>query len=136
MASNVIQIVDFGIKLISDTQEIYHAASGTTKNNVTSGEIANDLIVLYKDLVGKNSTFDRSSADDVALGRLVDRCVGEAENLTRLLAGLEVPAGATQWASFRKAIKSARKERKVEDIEARLRKIQKQVNSRLQLMMR
>ena len=136
IASCVIQIVDFGCKLVSETQEIYHSASGATKDNVTSGEIAKDINLLYKDLTGKDSEFQRLGPDEKALGKLVDSCAREAEALIRLLTELEVPQDAKQWKSFQIAIKTARKRGKVHDIESRLLKIQKQINSRLLAMMK
>ena len=135
IASSVIQVVDFGCKLVSQTQEIYHSASGATRDNVTSGEIAEDINVLYKDLIRKDQDFQRLGPDDIALGKLVDSCAREAEVLINLVAQLQVPPGATQWKSFRNAIKVARKRGKVNDIETRLLKIQKQIDSRLHVMM-
>lgn len=135
IASAIIQIIDFGCKLVSQTQEIYHSASGATKDNVTSSEIAKDINALSKDLKRKDQTFQRLSPDDIALGKLVDSCEHEAEELMRLLGDLEVPRDATKWKSFRVAFKTARKKGMVKDIETRLLKLQKQIDSRLQLMM-
>lgn len=135
IASSVIQIVDFGCKLVSETQEIYHSASGATKEFVTSREITQDIKLLYQDLRRKNQAFERLGPDDMALGKLVDSCAGEAEALMRLLEELKVPSDANEWKSFKNAIKSARKKAKVTDIETRLFNIQRQINSRLVLMM-
>ena len=135
IASSVIQIVDFGCKLVSETQEIYSSASGATKDNVTSREITKDIKLLYQDLVRKNQAFQRLGPDDIALGKLVDSCAGEAEALMKLLEELKVSPDAKQWKSFKSAIKSARKKGKVNEIETRLFKIQRQINSRLNLMM-
>ena len=136
IASCVIQIVDFGCKLVSETQEIYQSANGATKDNVTSGEIAKDINLLYKDLTSKDLDFQRLGPDEKALGKLVDSCAREAEALIRLLTELEVPQDAKQWKSFQIAIKTARKRGKVHDIESRLFKIQKQINARLLVMMK
>lgn len=135
VASAVIQIVDSGCKLISETQEIYHSASGATKDNVTSGEITKDITILYNDLTRKSRTFQRSNRDDIALGSLVDTYEQEAKALLHLLRGLEVSPEATQWKSFKIALRSARKKGKVKDIETRLLKMQKQIDSRLLRMM-
>ena len=135
VVSSVIQIVDFGCKLVSETQEIYQSASGATRKHVTSLEITEDINILYKDLLGQNQSFPKLSPDDIALEKLVDSCSREAEELIKLLGKLKVPSDATQWESFKKAIKSKRKQGEVKDIETRLLKIQKQINSRLQMMM-
>ena len=135
VASSVIQLVDFGCKLVSESQEIYHSASGATRDNVTNREIAEDISLLYRDLIRKNQAFQRLGPDYQALGKLVDSCIGEAEALSKFLEELKVPPDAKQWKSFKTAIKSARKRGRVKDIETRLIKIQRQINSRLNLMM-
>ena len=135
VASAAIQFVQFGCQLVSETQEIYHSASGATKDNITIGEITNDIKELSRNLKKQASVRD-PSADDLELGRLVSSCYEEAERLTGLLETLEVPANATKWASFRKAIKNARKQGKVEKIEKRLSKIQRQIDYHLQFNMR
>ncbi len=135
VVSSVIQIVDFGCKLLSQTQEIYHSANGATKDNVTSREIARDIDVLCRELSLRDRDFQRLGPDEIALGKLVDSCAQEAQELINLLAELEVPPDATHWKSFQNAIKSARKNGKIKGIETRLLKIQKQIDSRLLRMM-
>ena len=134
LASSIIQIVEFGCKLVSQTQEIYYSASGATKNNVTSVEITTDIRSLLKDLTRKDQDFQRLDPDDIALGKLVDSCEHEANALMHLLKQLEVH-DATQWQSFRQAIKNAREKGKVKEIERRLLKLQKQIDFRLHVMM-
>ena len=135
VASCVIQITDFACKLVSETQEIYHSASGATKDNVTSTEIAKDINDLYFDLRMKDKNFSRLDPDEKALGRLVDSCLQEVDGLMILLAS-EVPKDPSQWKSFKSAIKSARKRGKVDIIESRFLKIQKQIDSRLLMMIK
>ena len=136
VAGTIIQIVDFGCKLVSQTQEIYSPIRNATKENVTRDDIANDITLLYQELAEKDDCFPRLSADDKALGKLVDDCERAAKDLMLLLANLQVPPDANQWTSFKKAIQSARKEGKVAGLERQLLKIQKQIDSRLQLMMK
>lgn len=135
VVSAVIQIVDFSCKLVSETQEIYRSASGATKDNLTSEEITKDINALYRDLTRKSATFQRSNPYDIALGDLVDSCAREAKALLHLLGALEMPSDATQWKSFKAAFKSARKQGMVKEIETRLLKLQKQIDSRLQRIM-
>lgn len=54
IASSVIQIIDFGCRLVSETQQIYHSASGATKYNVTLREITEDIIILETNLSRQN----------------------------------------------------------------------------------
>lgn len=132
LVSSIIQIVDFGCKLVSQTREIYHSASGATKDNVTSDEITKDIRSLLKDLTRKDQNFQRLDPDDIALGKLVDSCEHEANELMQLLEELQNP---TSWQSFRKAIKNAREKGKVKGVEKRLLKLQRQIDFRLHVMM-
>lgn len=137
LAAAVIQFVDWGSRLLSQSQEIYHSARGATKENVTTAQITSDIKALSKQLKGKETEALRSpTADDIALRELADSCQREAEELLMVLDRLEVGKEATKWESFRRAIKNARKRGKITEIESRLNKIQQQVNSRLLAMMR
>lgn len=115
IASSVIRIIDFGCKLVSETQQIYHSASGATKDNVTLREITEDIIILDTNLSRQNQNNQRLSPDDIVLGNIADSCAREAKILLGLLVELAVHPDATQWKSFKKAIKSARKKEKVGD---------------------
>lgn len=137
LAAAVIQFVDWGSRLLSQSQEIYHSASGATEENVTTKQITSDIAALSKQLKDKEAEAPWSlTADDIALRELADSCQREAEKLRVVLNGLEVGKEATKWESFRKALKNARRRGKVTEIESRLNKIQQQVNSRLLAMMR
>ena len=134
LASTVIQIADFGCKLVSQTQEIYSSVSGITKDNATIGQITRDVQCMYTDLKRKDDAFYRSSADDVALGRIADECTQAARELLEVLRTLKAPPGATQLKSLQVAIRSALKKSSIKNMEDRLLKIQKQINFRLQKM--
>lgn len=110
VASSVIRIVDFSRKLVSETQEVYHSASGATRDNVTSREITQDINLLYQDLRSKNEDFQISGPHDIALRKLVDSCTGEAQALMKILEDLKVPPDAKQWKIFKTPSKVHRKE--------------------------
>ncbi len=90
VASAVIQLVDFGRKLISQTQETYYTANGATKENATIGEITKDINVLNRNLKDKKASLEAPGAADVALENLVTSSQKVAEELLRILATLEV----------------------------------------------
>ena len=135
LASAIVQFVDFSIKIVSQTQEIYQSASGATRENVTIGEITQDIKDIYQN-VTRNVSSRQPQTNDMALLRLAESCEREADALLLILAELKVPPGASHWTSFRKAIKSARQKGKVQELETRLGKLQKQANSRLLFMMK
>ncbi|KAL6714318.1 hypothetical protein ACLMJK_007741 [Lecanora helva] len=134
LASAIVQITDFGCKLVSQSQEIYKSANGALKDNVTIEEIVKDISDLYDGLRRNDSAFQRSSADDLALGNLADKCTEVAGELLDLLTSLKAPPGASHWKTFRIAIRNALKQSKVRDMEARLIKIQRQIDRHLHKM--
>lgn len=136
VASSIIQLVDFGRKLVSQTQETYHTANGATIENVTVGEIAKDINFLNRNLKEKTVSLEALGADDVALTDLATSSQKVAEDLLRILATLEVPKDATPWKRIHKAFKSTQKAREIREIESRLNKIQRQIDSHLHYMVK
>ncbi|KAL8842262.1 MAG: hypothetical protein Q9170_000588 [Blastenia crenularia] len=134
LASAIVQFVDFSIKIVSQIQEIYQSASGATRENVTISEITEDIKVLNHN-IWSNTNPLQLQASEMALQRLAESCETEADALLLVLAELKVPPDASHWLSFKKAIKGARQKGKVQELETRLGKLQKQANSRLLYMM-
>lgn len=135
LASAIVQFIDFGIRIISQTQEIYQSKYGVNQENVTIGQITQDIRDLTKD-VRKNVNVRQAQTYDIKLIRLADSCEREADALLLIVNGLKVPPGASHWTSFKKAIKDARQKGTVQKLETRLEKLQKQVNSRILFLMK
>ena len=135
LASAVVQFIDFSIKILTETQEIYQSVSGTTRKNVTIGEITQDTRELSQN-VTRNRYMCQGQAYDAALVRLAESCEKEADALLLILDGLKVPPGASHWTSLKKAIKTASQKGKIRELESRLNKLQKQVNSHILFMMK
>jgi len=55
LARNIVQFVDFSFKLIAETRDIYHAATGATTNGVLLSAIAHDIQKLSDQLASSNS---------------------------------------------------------------------------------
>lgn len=96
VASSVIQIIDFGCKLVSETQQIYHSASGATKDNVTLREITEDIIILDTNQSRQNQNNQRLCPDDIVVGNLADSCAREAKILLGLVVELAVRCNAME----------------------------------------
>lgn len=134
LASAIVQFLEFSIKIISQTQEIYQSASGTTQENVTIGQITQDVRDLSQN-VTKNRN-EQAQTYDIELMRLAESCEKEADALLLIVNGLKVPPGASHWTSFKKAIKGARQKGTVKRLDNSLNRLQKQVNSRILSLMR
>lgn len=135
LASAIVQFVDFSLKIVSQTQEIYQSASGATRENVTISEITEDIKALNHNIWSSTNNLQLGPSE-MALHRLVESCETEADALLLLLAELKVPPDASRWVSFKKAIKGARQRGKVQELETRLGNLQRQVNSRILYMMK
>ncbi|KAL9118898.1 MAG: hypothetical protein Q9187_004547 [Circinaria calcarea] len=91
LAAAIIQFVDWGSRLLSQSQEIYHSVSGATEENVTTKQITSDIKALSNQLKGKEAEALRSpTADDIALRELADSCQREADKLLIVLHELEI----------------------------------------------
>ncbi|RDW60295.1 hypothetical protein BP5796_11901 [Coleophoma crateriformis] len=100
VASSVIQFVDFGSKLLSNTRKLYKSARGVLTENVDVEIITHDLSNLTLGLRRKlpqnrrlgtvGSDANPASEDDEALDVLCARCVEIAEELIKRLSNLKV----------------------------------------------
>jgi hypothetical protein len=107
VASNVIQFVDFGSKLLSNSRKLYKSAQGVLTENVDVETITSDLPTLTQGLKRKlpqnrllfniKSNADEASEDDEALDRLCERCVEIAEELMKRLHELKVEPKEAEW---------------------------------------
>ena len=132
VASDIIQLVDFGSKLLSQTQELYESAHGASKANITTEEVTADIVALSLGLRKAQNAKQVRSDDDIALEKLVLSCEKEANELLAIFDGLKLPRDeATKWHAFKRAIRSVRQKDKVEEIDGRLGKIQRQVSFHL-----
>ncbi|RDW84270.1 hypothetical protein BP6252_01860 [Coleophoma cylindrospora] len=100
VASSVIQFVDFGSKLLSNTRKLYKSSQGVLTENVDVEIITHDLSSLTLGLRRKlpqnrrlgtvGSDANPASEDDEALDVLCARCVEIAEELMKRLSKLKV----------------------------------------------
>ncbi|KAI0875414.1 hypothetical protein GGS24DRAFT_295783 [Hypoxylon argillaceum] len=124
-ASSVLQIVDFGTRLLVETKQVYTSASGRTAKHVALSEIADDLAKLSanaREFAAKLSPKSQSAAEIQFL-----RLCGEAEELAKdLQACLEKlrRSGVTKVdllrSSFKAAAKSVWPDKKVNNLANRL----------------
>ena len=85
VTSAVIQFVDYGSKLLSQTQEIYHSMNGGLKENITTEDVTADIVALSLNLR------KTQNSNDEALDKLVCSCEREANELLEVLNDLRLP---------------------------------------------
>ena len=110
VAASVIQFVDFGSRLLSNSRKLYKSAGGGLSENIDVELITNDVITLIQSLrrklpenrpLSKPSSGDRvpstgSKDDDDTIDHLCKRCVEIAEELLRRLEKLKIKTGKTE----------------------------------------
>lgn len=134
LASNVVQFIDFGSKLISESHEIYKSASGSSTGNMELELIHNDLNELTKGLKGSTGLNKQSlTADEAALRRLAASCHTVAVELLNVVKTLKIDNNSNhrKWRSFRQAIKSVWKQSDIDNLQTRLAEFRAQLTLRL-----
>jgi len=123
VAALVIQVVDFGGKLISKTVEISRSTSGLSIGNSDLEKITTDLKEVSKSLKKslENELNGRSlTTDELAERKLGEECQTVASELLSVLQRLNLTGKQNKWRSFRQALLSVLNETRIADLEKRL----------------
>jgi len=139
LASNVVQFIDFGSKLISEIQEIRQSASGSTKENAdflfTAKAFRRQSDILFANLA------DRTSSSSLPLSRsalqeFVVPCRQVSDELIAILEDLKAMEPRKRLQSFWQALRSITKRRKIKELVAKMEILRKLVNSHLITILR
>lgn len=131
LVCNVIQVVDLGLKTISKCREI--ALNGSTKVNLDVQYVAGHLQDLSKELqtsLGPDpptggSPGDRQMRD---LAKTCEKCAVE---LSLKLKKLQVAKSQNKVQVFKKMVENLWKRRELEDLENRLERLRRTLDSRI-----
>ncbi|RMY17078.1 hypothetical protein D0867_06292 [Hortaea werneckii] len=132
LAANILQLLEYGGKLVIAIHEVYESPSGTTVKNLETEKIHIDLRNMSADLCS-SKTSKCATEDDLALCDLGRECHSLAFELLHVLDSLKVPEGAVlrPWVALRKTVRSAVKAKTIESIEERLHKLKSQLAVRM-----
>ena len=139
LASNVVQFIDFGNRLISEIQEIRQSASGLAKENIdflfTAEAFRRKSDILFAnptDGIGSSSLpLSRSALQEFAVP-----CRQVSDELIAILEGLKVMEPRKRQQSFRQALRSITKRRKIKELVAKMGILRKLVDSHLITILR
>ena len=111
LVAAVIQFVDFGGNLISQSHQFYKSASGAFSENAVLEEIYENLSRLADKMkVSSGLTAHKSSKEEEALGKLATSCKDIADDLMVIIAELKVKGDThRKWKSFQSALKTVGK---------------------------
>ena len=121
LVGNIVQFVDFSIKLVGKAHEIHKSVDGALAENLDTETVARTLRKLQSKLKideKHNMTYD--SETEGLLEGLCESCDGTAKELLDILEGFKAQGKMTPWKSMRHAIKNVKGKAAVLEISARL----------------
>jgi hypothetical protein len=134
LAGNIVQFVDFGIKLFRHGKELYKSAEGGKAEHLELEAVTTDLKRLAQQL---QQTVGPATQDDIALGKLAAGCEKLACELLEVLEKLKVKKEQNRkWESFQQALSLVLKEKDIRALEKRLEKYREQLGKRLIYILR
>jgi hypothetical protein len=127
LGANVLQFIDFAIKLVGTGKEIYNSIGGSTVENADIEAVTRTLFRLHEQILESNRA--RSDNSENA-GRLSEteqnieslglECNNIAAELLGLLHELSAKGNRSKWASMAQALKSVWAKSKIESFHTRL----------------
>jgi ankyrin repeat protein len=138
LAGNLIQVIQFSYDIVSEGNKIYHDASGVLTQNKAIEEVSSDLANLTETLKTKQDEWraahGRTALDpeELRLRNLCDRCVEVAFELQIQLNKLKAKEGrGKRLKSYKLALVAVWRKDEVEELERRLERYQKELDTRV-----
>jgi hypothetical protein len=136
LASNIVQFIDFGCKLLSTGRELHNSTDGVLESNIELEVITKDLIDLDEKLMRSSGLLTLRSESERALQTLAASCKKDAERLLSILDNFKVSGPSPKWKSLRKGIRILWKKEEIEELLARLDRARSQLNTHLLAILR
>jgi hypothetical protein len=134
VAGSIVQLVDFGIKVVSKGNKIYHSGDGLTAENHDLEIVANDLVLIQTRLRQSLHPLGAPgplSEDEQALADLGAASTQVAGALLEQLNKAKAQGRLRRWKSLRQALKSVTSKSDVDDLAKRLVILRDQLNLRI-----
>ena len=124
LAGNVIQFIDFGCNLLSESLDLYRSATGTTVENIELEIVAKDI----QDNIAPLRISARSFPTASHYSKLLQSCESVAQELLSAVEKLRVEDGPhRRWRSFGKALRSIWKKEEISKLQGRLGTLREQI---------
>jgi ankyrin repeat protein len=143
LAGNLIQVIQFSYDIVSEGNKIYHDSGTVLSQNKTAEEVAADLSELTQSLKAKQEEWRVSHGrtalepDETRLRNVCDRCVEVAYELQIQLNKLKAKDGrGKRLRSYKQALISVWRKDAIEEIAARLKRYQEELDTRVLLGIR
>lgn len=129
LTATVVQLLDFGIKLVAKANEIYDSSEGAEVRNIELDAIAQNLVSLNRRAINRSRKLCAYSIseDEKALEAMTGQCNQVGQELIDALQKAKVQGGHKRWKSVRQALKSVLGRDKIQDIYDRLKRYREQI---------
>lgn len=133
LASNIVQFLEFGGRLISSTFELYGAAEGALSSNRALEEVSTDLKQLCDGMLPSvpSSNVPAMTESEAALLPLSRSCRALGQDFLVVLEDLKVKGNRKRWQSVRQALRTAWKAKDIQRYERQLGSYRSQIAVRL-----
>jgi len=132
LAGTVVQFVSFSHEIVCLGKEIYKSSSGGRKESVELESIIHDLSEIHSSLGCPFIKEPREpTKQEKTLFSLVEQCKSIYKELQAVLEKLQIQGDHRKWKSFCAALKIVWKEDQIKDLEKRLLRLQRQIDSHL-----
>lgn len=139
LAGNLVQFVDFGIRVVSKGFKIYRSVDGCLIENLDLEVVTSDLLVLQKklgDSKPRANAKDPELEDFKSLEPLIKRSSDLAEKLLEKLNAAKAQGRFRKWKSLRQAVKSVWSKREVDEMADRLQAFKSELQLKLLVSLR
>ena len=128
LAGNIVQFVDFSFKLIAETRDIYHSATGATTNGVLLSAIADDVQKLSDQL---ESSHSRPTGFMSGLQKVAVEAHEVAKELLEAVSLLRASKPQSKWSSFKAALAQVYHGEKIRNLTSHITRLQSLLTNRL-----
>ena len=129
LAGTIVQFLDFGIKLVAKTSEIYNSSEGAELRNIELDAITQNFVSLNRRVRIRSHKICAFaiSEDEMALESITAQCNKVGEELIDALQKAKVQGAHKRWKSARQALKSVLGHDKIQDLYDRLKQYREQI---------
>jgi len=121
--SAIISFVDFGLKLVSKSHQIYSSVDGVLQDHAEQDAVARRLGDLADNLanaIESSAKTRKLSAAEIALQKITVECNASAADFTAAIDEIRATGTHKRWDSFRQALKAVWKKEDLEQHRGKL----------------
>ncbi|KAI1312022.1 hypothetical protein F5Y03DRAFT_262244 [Xylaria venustula] len=130
LASNIIQVIDFVSKLITNARTLYKSAHRSSPHSLVLQDVANNLIRLSELITVSNGPGDEG------LKKLAQSAKEVSNDILIILDDLKIRGKKTKWKSFLLAVKEVRNQDVLTSITSSIKRLQTQMTLHIQFQIK